>query len=324
MSEARRAKAKVNYRLASEDKNYISDLAKSLHLFNKDGSPNESAALTRMTQDHRLLGLQTSRESASEICKFPDGTICPKYGGITEEEIVCTTKKSETDPVQIRSVSFLFAQFCSKKPFNTPLDKKTRQQFQQLQIENSLVKTERDTLRYELQRRKDTREELKRAHVEIERQRVEIKQIKEPNENLLDEKVALENDNDFKTERMKELEALVETQSHDTLIQKNQELISRIDQCENELKSAYTNHNMEIEQAKGDLEKLEALVKSLKGQKTEILQTVEKTLRDFKQFLPENSSSSDQYLNALNWKEYRQNTLKVIQNLEGYLQTVAR
>jgi hypothetical protein len=287
--------------------------------YQEQGLENRSQGLVKILESYRLAGLQTSEEFRPERCKG-----CLQYGGINNEGILCIVKKSETDPVRSHFTPLAVAKACSEKPFNTPPNRKSRQQYENeislLTTENKSAIAQRKRDHEKLEKMKGLGEKLERAESEIEFLNAQLK----PVENLLEQKTALENDNVFQTGRIEELEAIVETQSHDPLIQKNQELITRIDECEADLKSAYTSHKMESEQAKGEIEKLEALVKTQKDQKTDILFTMEKTLKDFKQFLPGASSQCEQCLNAFNWKEYRQNTLKLIQNLEGYLQTKAR
>jgi hypothetical protein len=298
-----------------------SDLKVSVDQYQQsNGLETRNEAGIQLLKKGLSTSLQASVQALNPKCKN-----CTKHGRMTAEgKIRCITKKGASDRVQIQLFSMPDAWECAEKNFNTPTDRKTIEQFD---TEITLLTTERDNAigRHQrdyrkLEKMKATEEKLERAQSEIDFLNAQLK----PVENLLEQKTALENDNEFKIERMKELEAIVETQSHDALIQKNQELMTRIDECEADLKSEYTSHKMESEQAKGEIEKLEALVKIQKDQKTDILFTMEKTLKDFKQFLPETSSTCKQCVSGFDWKEYRQNTLKVIQNLEGYLQTVAR
>jgi chromosome segregation ATPase len=189
-----------------------------------------------------------------------------------------------------------------------------------LTTENKSAIAQRKRDHGKLEKMKVTEEKLERAQSEIEFLNAQLK----PVENLLEQKTALENDNQFKKGKIEELEALVEAQSHDTLIQENREILAELEEAKQYIKVQESKYTEQTEQLKGDIEKLEALVKNQKDQKTDILFTMEKTLRDFKQFLPETSSSCEQCVSGFNWKEYRQSALKVIQNLEGYLQTKAR
>jgi hypothetical protein len=257
---------------------------------------------------------------------------CSKHGDITPEgKIRCITKKGTSDKVQIQEFSVPDASACAEKTFNIPLGKEDRQHYETvfkekdnaiglltIQKDNAIAQHEKDHEKVQsyMGIEKELQGEKKKNKI-LERELEHMPDIVLERDDLRSKYSSLQ-------EKLTEAEAQATELSHDPLTEKYKELLGRYEQDEQLLKDQGIKHTEETEQMKGEIEKLEALVKIQKDKKTEILFTVEKTLRDFKQFLPETSSSSDQYLNTFKWKEYTQNTLKVIQSLEGYLQTIAR
>ena len=297
--------------------------------YQEQGLENRSQGLVKILEGYRLLGLQTSEESAPETCKTPDGKTCPKFGGITKEAILCMTKRSQMDTLRYQFLPFLVAKVCNGKPFNTPVDKWTRQQFE---YEISLLTTKEGSLSDRLKRAEEQldasegmKEKWKKEHAENQTLRTELKNTKEPIENLLQQTINLENDNDFKKGRIKELEAIVEAQSPDTLVQTNGELLDELEEIKQTMKIQESNHSANIEDLNLEIKKWEALAKTEKDKNIDIRFTVENVLRDFKQFLPTGSPSCQVCSEGgFKLKQDRQSALKAIENLEGYLQTVAR
>ena len=298
--------------------------------YQEHGLENRSQGLVKILESFQLLGLQTSEESAPEMCKISDGETCPKFGGITKEGILCITKKSQIDSVHFQFLPFIVAKVCKMKPFNTPVDKKTRQQFK---TEIELITTQRDIAigrneRYyrKIESFKGIEKERDNALSEIERlnevvKRVpvnlkEIDSLRKSFKEKNDECVTLTEDNDFLRKTNEEL-------SHDPLTEKYKELLGRYEEAEQLLKIRESNDSANQEESKKEIAKLEALVKVEREQNNDIVFTTKKALRDFKQFLPEGSASCMTCPDGFKFKEYKQNALKAIENLEGYLQTKA-
>ncbi|MCJ7424319.1 hypothetical protein MUP01_08650 [Candidatus Bathyarchaeota archaeon] len=291
--------------------------------YQEQGLKNRSQGLVKILESYRLLGLQTSEEFKPEICKG-----CPQYGGINNEGILCIIKKSETDPVRFDLKPFAVAKPCSEKPFNTFPDRKSLQRYEN---EFTLLRTERDTAiarhkrdhgKLELltgieKERDNALSEIERLNEDVKRMpamRQEIDRL----QNLVTERsadvIGLKNDNDFLRKTNEEL-------SQDSLTEKYKELLGRYEEAEHLLKIQESNNRANQEESKKELVKLEALVRVGREQNNDIVFTIKKALRDFKQYLPEGSASCTACPDGFKFKEYKQNALKTIENLEGYLQT---
>jgi hypothetical protein len=324
-TETHERKQKANFRLRPEDINYLAQHAQKRGFINPRGGYDESKSISEIIQTHRSLGLQTSEEFKPEGCKN-----CIQYGGVTKEAVVCIIKRSDAEPVRSIFMPFPIAQICSMKPFNTPVDKKTHQQFK---TEIELITTQRDIAidrngRYyrKIESSKGIEKERDNALSEIERlnevvKRVpvnlkEIDSLRKSFKEKNDECVTLTEDNDFLRKTNEEL-------SHDPLTEKYKELLDRYEQAEQLLKVRESNYSANQEESEKEIVKLEALVKVGREQNNDIVFTIKKALRDFKQFLPEGSASCVGCPDGFKFKEYKQNALKAIENLEGYLQTKA-
>jgi len=127
------------------------------------------------------------------------------------------------------------------------------------------------------------------------------------------------------TQRARYWKRLAEERSHDPLVQKYKELSGQFEEMQQAMKIQDGKHSANIEELNQEINKLQALLKVERDKSTDIRFTVEKTLRDFKQFLPSASPTCDICSEGgFKLKEYRRSALKTIENLEGYLQTVAR
>ena len=256
----------------------------------------------------RLRAFLAVQESAPEMCKMPDGNDCPQFGNVTEKGVLCIWKKTETDPVHFRFTPFVVARFCAQKPFNTPVDKKTHQQYES---KFNLMKSEIDAAnrRHGIDHRKI--ESLKSIEKERDNTLSEIQRL---NEEVI---LPLQNDNQFLRKAREEL-------LHDPLAQKVKELSDQLTETKGAMAIQASNHSADMEESKQEIEKWRALLKVEKDKSTDMRFTVEKRLSDLKQFLPTVSPSCEVCSEGgFKLKEYKQSALKSIENLEGYVRTLA-
>jgi hypothetical protein len=78
---------------------------------------------------------------------------------------------------------------------------------------------------------------------------------------------------------------------------------------------------MDIEEKNERIVEVENLIKIASSQKEDIINTVFKTLRDCKEYIPSMSEGCKICLESLGLEQYVKNVLKSITNLEGYLNT---
>jgi DNA repair exonuclease SbcCD ATPase subunit len=247
---------------------------------------------------------------------------CPKFGGIIDGKILCITKKTVDSPIKYHLYSTEIARACSHKPFNTPLDKKTREEFQrelknmeQMKIyhknraDELRPKAERlsivekqllETMR-ELEEARKGKEELLNAKSTLESQ---VSEMKNSLIALMDEKAKLETQVTQLTQLNKEL-------SKDVLVEKNSFLTVELGK-----------RDQDIEHLKSEIEKQEALIEVLKQRTFQLTSEVEKMLREFEQFLPSDLGTCEQCVDSFPIKEYFKNTKKKIEAFKGYLQTI--
>lgn len=311
------SKAHLNIRLLPSQKAFLIECAEKWGFKNpRDGTWDKSAACSKILTDYQLLGLQTSEEFRPEMCKG-----CLQYGGRTNEGILCIIKKSETDPVRYEFKPLAVAKACSDKPFNTFPDRKSRQQYEN-QI--SLLTIEKDSAIAARKRDHGKLELLKGIEKERDHALSENQWLNEELKRLpallkeIDGLHALQTDYEY-------WKRLAEERSHDPLVQKYKELSDQFEEMQQAMKIQESNHSAELEELRLEINKYATLAKAEKDNISDIRFTVEKALIDFKQFLPSGSPACDICSEGgFKLKEYRQSALKTIENLQGYLQTVAR
>jgi hypothetical protein len=286
------------------------------------GSETSQATVEKMLHEK-----PSAMESLNPKCKT-----CLKHGGVMPDgRVLCITKKTVSDKVQIQEFSVLDASACAEKNFNIPLGKEDRQHYDIVmkQKDNAinLLTTQKNTAIGQHEKDHGKVQFYIGIEKELQGEKNKNKILEDQLENM--PKIVLERDDLRKANHAFEeknilLQRQVQDLSHDPLVEENRKTVGELEEAKQYIKIQDSRHTDQIEQVKGEREKLEALVKTLKDQRTDILSTVEKTLRDCEAFLPRVSSSCEGCLTGFNWKEYRQNALKDIQNLQGYLQTVAR
>ena len=107
-------------------------------------------------------------------------------------------------------------------------------------------------------------------------------------------------------------------------LEKNRELLDQIEEYKQALKIEKSNQEAILKENNEEITKLKAVIKTERDQKNNIIFEIDKALRDFKQFLPELSNTCQICVDGFSLKEYKKNTLKLIESCEGYLQAVAR
>jgi DNA repair exonuclease SbcCD ATPase subunit len=247
---------------------------------------------------------------------------CPKPHLITPKGIICITKKAENDQIYKRQFSFAEARACAEKPFNTPLDKKTREQF-----ERDLSNMEK-MKNYHQQRADELRPKAERLPiVERQLQKImrELEEASKGKEELLNAKNTLESrvselqnslialmDEKAKLEaQVTQLTQLNKELSQDALAEKNSFLTVELGK-----------RDRDIERLKAEVERQEALIEVLKQRVFQVTSEIEKMLREFGEFIPSDLGTCEQCVDSFQIKDYFRNTKKKIEAFKGYLQTI--
>jgi hypothetical protein len=309
--EPHERKQKMNLRLPSEQANFLTQLAQKRGFVNPRGGYDESKAVSVIIESYRLLGLQTSEECRPEMCKD-----CPQYGGVNDEGVLDIIKKSVTDRVSFEFKPLAVAKACSEKPFNTPVEKKSREM---LESEIERLKPYQLKCAKQKEQLNSIRPEIERIRAELQTKRTKFDEISEGLRIFTDDNLHLKGENaELKNGLLRETEkvALLE---HD-----NDYLRSEVKDLSSDTlaeKISFQNVQLgtlrtQIEDYKGEIEKLEALNTHKNATLNEVVLKVSKMLREFKQFLPQ---SVDSY--AL--KDYLQSLQKKIDDFEGYINTVS-
>lgn len=103
-----------------------SDLEKQLRDYEKNTHQKSfSGAVNSILEAFFLSGLHAPTQKTPPRCRE-----CPKNFGECDSGVACGTKKSVLDFFNFKIVPFAIAEKCAEKPFNTPIDKKTREQFE--------------------------------------------------------------------------------------------------------------------------------------------------------------------------------------------------
>ena len=150
-------------------------------------------------------------------------------------------------------------------------------------------------------------EEMGKKDGELKAKDKELKKELADMKNLLQikgqEVISLQTDIEYWKTKLQEV-------SRDTVLEENQYLKVQLGQ-----------KGTEIEAKNERIIEVEKLIKIASSQKEDIINTVFKTLRDFKQFIPSMSDACKQCTDSSSFEQYGKNVLKSISNLEGYLNT---
>jgi hypothetical protein len=154
----------------------------------------------------------------------------------------------------------------------------------------------------------------------------EVKKMKNGLLERIEENNTLQNDNEYLRRQNEEL-------SHDTLIEKTKELTTQLEDAKQYVKVQEAQKNREIGELKADIRQLEALNEKEIREKAEISSKIRSFLRDAKQSIPTYGEAEGNLLpksqiginDALAFQvaKYLGNIRKLIENLEGYLNTIA-
>jgi hypothetical protein len=120
---------------------------------------------------------------------------------------------------------------------------------------------------------------------------------------VLEERDALEIDNDFQRKRADEL-------SHDKVVEKNAYLTVQL-----------SGRDEKIAGLKTEIKQVQALNEVQERKATELISETRKMLTEFKQFLPSNLIQCQQCVDGTTMREYLRNIRKQINDFEGYLET---
>jgi hypothetical protein len=293
-------------------------LARIENLRQQKGLPSFKAAEDFIHAEY-FKGKTVSDESIPENCKS-----CPKFGNhVKNGKVLCLTKKTLAEPVRSQWIPLDVAHGCSEMPFNTPINKKTREQF-----EKDLSNVENMKL-YHQKRADELRPKAERLPIverQLEQTMRELEEATKGKEDLLstkstlrlrvsnmenallegDKKIAsLETDNG---QLRKEIEEL----SHDRLFEENQLFKVQLSQKERQV----ANYQLEVQ-------KEQALREKAQEEKTNIVKQTLKMLNEFKAFMPSELKYCEQCTQSFTVMDYLRNIQKKIEQFEGYVNTVA-
>jgi len=259
-----------------------------------------------------LEGKTVSDDSIPENCKS-----CPKCGFIIKNgKMLCITKKAETDPIRYDWIPLEMLTVCAEKPFNTPINKKTREQckrdlfnMEQMKIHHQ---ERADQLRPKAERLPIVEKELTETTRELEEARkgkedllsakstFELK-VSDMKNSLLarDEKIAvLETDN-------QQLRSEAERLQESKLLAENDSLRQRLEEFQ-----------LSLNQYAKEIEKLDALNDKTDAKLKDVISQMARRLKQFKENLPIGSNPDEMNLYILTLK-------KAIDESQGYLITVS-
>lgn len=241
---------------------------------------------------------------------------CEKCGNIIKNgKVLCLTKKTLDTSIKYQWIPIEIARACTEMPFNTPLNKKTREQYEKDLF--NLGKN-RDYYQQAVQNLRPKAERLPIVEKELSETKQQLENIQEPIKSLyadlqkiskwrlhlsnytlhiLNERKALETDNDFLRKQIEEL-------SHDSLAEKNAFL-----------KVELGKRDQDIEGLKSEIQKLEELNKWEHQKIINLTSETRKMLRDFNTYLPKS-------LEPYDISTYIKDVKKKIEQFESYLNTL--
>ena len=265
-----------------------------------------------------LTGKTVVDTSIPENCKA-----CLKFGKLVKNgKVLCLTKKTLAEPMRFQWIPLDVAQGCSEMLFNTPINKKTREQFEK---DLANITRMRDHYVTQVQNLRPKAELLLETQKRLEQTAKELYNIKKPHEELLNEKgtlelkvsgmgnallerdgkiAVLETDNE-------QLRIQVTKMSENELVKENSEFLKENDGLRIEitdLKNKLVDHANEIE-------KIEALGEKNIKDLMEVISKTNSVFRDFKQYLPASYAPHD-------IDEYRKAMQTKMNQFEGYLVTM--
>jgi len=241
---------------------------------------------------------------------------CPKFGGVTEGGVLCLTKKSNTDRIHSDTIPFKVATACTEKPFNTSIDKKSREAYEseieRLKPYHHKYSKQRDELN-------SLRPENARLIVGLQNKTIECDGISKALKISMSDNLQLKGENtELKNGLVRETEK-VGLLEHDNEYLRNElkdlssdALVEKVSFQNVQLGTLRT----EIEDYKREIEKLEALNTHKNATLNDVVFKVNKMLREFKQFSP-------QSIDSFALKDYMRSVQKKIEDFEGYINTVS-
>jgi hypothetical protein len=293
--------------------------------FNVD--EDDLAFLEKIKQEHGLFSLNetpsfifkqlqkgktVSDDSIPENCKS-----CPKFGKhVKNGKVLCLTKKTLAEPMRSQWIPLDVAQGCSEMPFNTPTNKKTREQFERELANMEKMKNYHQNRADEL---RPKAERLSIAERQLEQTTGELEEARTGKEDLLSVKSTLESRVSDMTNTLLERDAKIAVLETD-----NEQLRTQIAELsenevltENDSLRVQLNEKIKlIDDTRFEIEKLEALTQKQRQTIDEVISKTKSTFREFRQFLP---TSLEPYAIS----EYIKNAQKKIEQFDGYLDTVA-
>ena len=261
-------------------------------------------------------GLHNPTQRTPEKCN-----LCLKCAGEVENGVVCLTKKSSSDPINFKRLPFAIAEKCAEMPFNTPVDKKTREQFEK-DLQSAKQDLERETRLHDTYRKKY--DKLKDFPEEHDRVKRKLAQVEQPFQDLLKEKEGL------KVELGNVRNSLLEALNEKTVVETDNEFLRIENKKLSEQEILKENDSLQLQlkemgSQKADIAeevlKVQALLKEERNQKHDIISKVDKMLREIDQYMPRFGNQLS--VSDIELKAYVNSLKKTIQNFRGYLSTVA-
>jgi hypothetical protein len=257
-------------------------------------------------------GKTVSDDSIPEKCKS-----CLKFGNHVENgKVLCVTKKTLGEPMRFHWIPLDVAQGCSEMPFNTPLNKKTREQFEREFSNMEKMKIHHQNRADEL---RPKAERLSIAERQLEQTTRELEEARTGKEDLLSVKSTLESRvSDMANTFLENRDKIVALETdNEQLRAENAKLSENEVLTENDSLRMELNEKIKlIDDTRFEIEKLEALTQKQRQTIDDVISKTKSTFREFRQYLP---TSLEPYAIS----EYIKNAQKKIELFDGYLDTVA-
>lgn len=283
---------------------------------------------------------QSSRSNIKELLKIIDKKIlpseisipdtcnsCSKLGRdemgkpiIKEGQLLCISKKGVTDSIKHQWIDPLVGKGC-RMPFNTSINKQTREQLQAkieeweriaLNAGTRIEELEKDVERLPIIKKelRDTRDKIASLEPLVNENRLlksrcsDLEIICQKKE---EELAPLQNDNEHLKNKVNEL-------SHDAILEENQYLKVQLANEEDALK----NREMEIR-------KLEALIRVTREAFSDAIFRTGKMLKEFADYNQSiNIAKCEQCVEGYSFKAFSRGIATKIEDLQGYLNTIQK
>jgi regulator of replication initiation timing len=342
-NEPHRNKQKVNYRLPQGNVTYVGQIAQERGFNNPRGGYDESRAMSTIIEEHQALHLKTSEAISEEMVrKKCDSKRCPLSPPIIENGEACCILKVENKLPQKIHQSLAEAWACADRPLY--ISRATQEEVdRELQVsraerdraeEEATELKKRDayygTLRKTLMERDAEKRELGSSLDNVEKENKRLKKQLQPMQEIIEQNEAsksevvnmrnslvekIEENNVLQTDN-DQLRRQLEELSHDALVQENEKLTHQLEDAKQYVKVQEAQKNQMIEDLKVEIQHLEALSDKRSQVFNEALSRIGKFLRETRQFAP-SLQEPDQL------RPYIASLLKAIDDLQGYLNTIA-